>query len=87
MKCWKSAFNAQGSKLIIVALQVGAVKIYAARVEALKKKERQGETHFTTKTGVPHPWMLMFFFGRSLFFWISPLYDQTQGSSVVFLSL
>jgi hypothetical protein len=31
------------------------VKIYAARVEALKKKERQGETHFTTKTGVPHP--------------------------------
>jgi hypothetical protein len=34
------------------------VKIYAARVEALKKKERQGETEFTTKTEVPpspHP--------------------------------
>jgi hypothetical protein len=45
MKCWKSAFNAQGSRLIIVPLQVGAVKIYAATiVEALKKKERQGET-------------------------------------------
>jgi hypothetical protein len=43
MKCWKSAFNAQGSRLIIVVLQVGAVKIYAAIVEALKKMERQGE--------------------------------------------
>jgi hypothetical protein len=32
------------------------VKIYAAAtVEALKKKERQGETQFTTKTEVPHP--------------------------------
>jgi hypothetical protein len=29
------------------------VKIYAASVEALKKKERQGETQFTTKTEVP----------------------------------
>ncbi len=28
-----STFNAQGSRLIIVALQVGAVKIYAAIVE------------------------------------------------------
>jgi hypothetical protein len=31
------------------------VKIYAATVEALKKKGRQGETEFTTKTAVPHP--------------------------------
>jgi hypothetical protein len=47
MKCWKSAFSAQGSRLIIVTLQVGAVKKYAATVEALpylKKKERQGKT-------------------------------------------
>ncbi len=50
MKCRKSAFNAQGSRLIIAALQVGAVKTYVASVEALKKKERQGETQFTTKT-------------------------------------
>jgi hypothetical protein len=41
MKCEETAFNAQGSRLIIVALQVWAVKIYAATVEALKKKERQ----------------------------------------------
>jgi hypothetical protein len=64
MKCWESAFNAQGSRLIIVALQVGAVKIYTTTVAALKKKERHGETQLTVKTEVPlnpHPWMLMFF--------------------------
>jgi hypothetical protein len=37
MKCWNSAFNAQGSRLIIVVVQVGAVKIHAAAVEALRK--------------------------------------------------
>ncbi len=34
-KCWKSAFNAQGSRLIIVALQVVT--------EALKKKGKTGQ--------------------------------------------
>jgi len=43
-KCWISAFSAQGSRRIIVAVQVGAVKIYVSVVEALRKKERQGET-------------------------------------------
>jgi hypothetical protein len=38
-----------------VVLQVGAVKIYAATMEALQKKERQDETEVTTKTEVPHP--------------------------------
>jgi hypothetical protein len=42
MKCWKSAFNAQCSTPIIVALQVGAVKIYAATVKALKNKGKTG---------------------------------------------
>jgi hypothetical protein len=37
--------NAQSSRGIIVPIQVGAVKIYVAAVEALKKKERQSETH------------------------------------------
>jgi len=46
MKCWyPPAFNAQGSRPIIVVVQIGAVKIYVAAVEALKKKERQDETH------------------------------------------
>jgi hypothetical protein len=30
--------------VIIVVVQVGAVKIYVAAVEALRKKERQDET-------------------------------------------
>jgi hypothetical protein len=82
MECWKSAFNAQGSRLII-ALQVRAVKIYAATVEALKKKERQSETHFITKTEVPPPLNANVF----LFFESHPSYHQTQGSSLVVLTL
>jgi len=49
MKCWNSAFNRQGSKLNIVVVQVGAVKIHVAAVEALRKKERQDKTQFITK--------------------------------------
>jgi hypothetical protein len=51
MKCWNSAFNAQGSRVIIVVLQVGGVKIHVAAVKALRKKERGDETQFTTKIG------------------------------------
>jgi hypothetical protein len=40
-------FNAQGWRVIIVVVQLGAVKIYVAAVEALRKKERQDETQFT----------------------------------------
>jgi hypothetical protein len=42
MKCWNSAFNEQGSKVIIVIVQVEAVKIYVSAVEALKKKGKMG---------------------------------------------
>jgi hypothetical protein len=49
MKCSYSAFNAQGSRPIIVVEQLGAVKIYVAAVEALGKNERQDKTQFTTK--------------------------------------
>jgi hypothetical protein len=49
MKCWHSAFNKQGSSVIIVAGQVGAVKIYAAAVEALRKKGNMGWNSITTK--------------------------------------
>jgi hypothetical protein len=51
MKCWNSAFNAQGSKVIIGIVHVGAVKIYAAGVKALREKEREDETQLTTKIG------------------------------------
>jgi hypothetical protein len=45
------------------------VKVYAATVEALKKKERQGEAHFTTKTEVPRPLNanVFLYVGRFLF--------------------
>jgi hypothetical protein len=44
--------NLVGSRVFaVVVQQVGAVKIYVAAVEALKNKERQDETQFTTKTG------------------------------------
>ncbi len=49
MKRWNSAFNAQGSRVIIVAVQVGAVKIYVAAVEALTREQTGDETQFNTK--------------------------------------
>jgi hypothetical protein len=49
MKCWNSAFNAQGSRLIILVEEVGAVKLYVAAEEALMKKERQDETQFSIR--------------------------------------
>ncbi len=51
MKCWNSAFNAQGLRVIVVIVQGGAMKIYVAAVKALRRKERWNETQFTTKIG------------------------------------
>ncbi len=48
-------FNAQGSRRIVVAVRIGAVKIYVAVVEALRKKERQGETQETIKMSFTPP--------------------------------
>jgi hypothetical protein len=47
----KLSINAQGSRVIIVVVQVGAVKKYVAAVKALREKERGDETRFTTKIG------------------------------------
>jgi hypothetical protein len=47
MKCWNSTFNAQGWKVIIVAVHVGAVKIYVATVE--RSGVKTGWTQFITK--------------------------------------
>jgi hypothetical protein len=38
-------------RVIIIVLNVGAVKTYVAVLEALRKKERWDETQFTTKIG------------------------------------
>ncbi len=66
MKCWNSAFNAPGSRLIMVVVELGAVTICVAVVEALREKVRQDETQFTTKNDgflsfIPR-WMLMYCF-------------------------
>jgi hypothetical protein len=42
MNCWNSAFNARGSRLIIVVVQLGAMKIYVAAVEAAREKGKTG---------------------------------------------
>ncbi len=65
VKCWISAFNAQGLRGIIVVAEIKAVKIYVTVVEMFKKKERKDETHETIKiegflSFTPH-WMLMYF--------------------------
>jgi hypothetical protein len=90
MKCWNSAFNARGSRLIIVVVQLEAVKLYVAAVEALGKKERQDETQFATKIdGFPSfipPWMLIYFFA-GFFLKSHPMNDRTQGCDVVFFLL
>jgi hypothetical protein len=39
MKCWNSAFK--GSRVIIVVVKVGAVKIYVAAMHALREKRTQ----------------------------------------------
>jgi hypothetical protein len=64
MKCWYSTFDAQGSRLIIVIVHLGAVKIYVAG--GAQEKERQDETQFTTEIDrflsfIPC-WMLMYLF-------------------------
>ncbi len=73
--------HAQSSRLIIVVVQLGAVKIYVAAVEALRKKERQDETQFTTK--ITQETMLMYFFCR-FFFESHPVYDQLRVLGTVF---
>ncbi len=42
MNCWNSAFFAQSSSVIIVVVYEGAVKIYGAAVDALRKKDWGG---------------------------------------------
>jgi len=72
-KFWNSAFNAQDSRLLIVAVHMGAhvgpVKIYVTVVErSVERKEgvKIRWTHFTTKIDgfmtLPRRWMLMYSF-------------------------
>jgi hypothetical protein len=47
MECWNSTFIAQGSRVIIIVVHV-EVNIYVPAVKALRQKERQDETQFTS---------------------------------------
>jgi hypothetical protein len=47
MKCWNPALNEQGSRLLIVVVQVGAVKIYVAAVR------RSGKGKVRMKLSLP----------------------------------
>jgi hypothetical protein len=57
MKCRESAFNAQGSRLIIVVFTSSRSqwKYMQQQWTCYRKREIQGETQFTTKTEVPPP--------------------------------
>jgi hypothetical protein len=61
MKCRYSAFNAQGSRLIIAVVQLGAVKIYVAGVEALRKKERRITLMYLTFVFNQASWVVLSF--------------------------
>jgi len=67
------------------------VKIYVAAVEALRKKERQDETEFTTQIDgflslIPPPLNAHVLF-CSFFLKFHPIYDQTQGYGALRITL
>jgi hypothetical protein len=90
IKSWNSAFNAQ---VIIVVVQIGAVEIYVAAVEALRKREREGQNrmklssrqkkmvHFWLSPSISPrpatPWRLMYFFAE-FFLWMSPNFGRNS---------
>ncbi len=86
MKCW--TFNAEGSRVSIVAVHIRGVKIRVAAVEALRTKERGGEAGM--KLNLPQTpivyWVSprlnanVLFCISSGFFLSHPVYDQSQGS-------
>ncbi len=58
MRCWNSAFNAQGSRVIIVVVEVGVVKISVAAVKAFREKERGMKLSLTPKLVEKLVWVL-----------------------------
>jgi len=84
------------TRVIIVVVQVGAVKIYVAASSG--GAHEKGKTGWNSiyhqnwwfsefKPRLSQPWMLIYFFFLQVFEKSHPLYDQTQGSGCVFLTL
>jgi hypothetical protein len=83
MKCRNSAFNVQGSRVIIIAaVQVGAVKIYMQHHcrRSGKRKDKMKLNLLSPTPPLLNANVLIFrVFEKS-----HPVYDQTQGSGSVF---
>ncbi len=66
-----SAFNAQGLRVIIAVGEVGAVKMYVAAVEALRKKERGMKLNLppklVEKTSLGPSYLVLYFIPSSPF--------------------
>ncbi len=84
MECWKSykvsAFIEQGSRPIIVVVQVGAVKTYVAAVEGLRNSERQEHKSMIFCTSSHLEWHLFF----KVIIEALPCMTTSQGSGAVF---
>ncbi len=63
MKCWNSAFNAQSSRVTIVVVQVGSVKIYAAAAVEARSGQRKERSQNRMKLSLPQ---------KMMHFWVSP---------------
>jgi hypothetical protein len=80
-KCSVVTLNAQGLRGFIVVVQVGAVKIYLAAVEALRKKERQGETQEPRWFSEVHsPLNANVLFYRIFFEWFSEVHSPLNAN-------
>ncbi len=51
MKCWNSAFNAQGSRVIIGSCTDKSTENKCSSSEGAQEKGKRDETQFTTKIG------------------------------------
>jgi hypothetical protein len=86
MKCWNSAFNARGWRLIIVVVQLGAMKIYVTAVEAAQEKGKTGWNSVYYQNwwfSDFHPPLNANERFCGFFFEFHLVYDQTQGSGFV----
>jgi hypothetical protein len=64
LKCWNSAFNAQGSRLSIVVVQVGAVEIYVTAGDTLRWRKDRMKLSLLPKLVEKLVWVLVVSFAK-----------------------